>query len=255
VSHRRACVFCKSTENKITKEDVWPLWLRKVVEGGEGERFERSRVHKTAEGETVSHLKWPEAPLDWKVSGPCEPCNNGWMNRIENETQPILTPMIQHQEVALGPVDQEKLASWATLRVLVGQHGHPAERRRAIPEERYHRFYEARELPNCQIWIARRNGEGSWPTDHHHRELFIHLVGAPDPTAPNAYLTAFAVGHVAFIYWGSNFKQGPTVNLGQNLMPYLLPIWPAISPVRWPAEGLLGATGLEAVIRNLSSFS
>ncbi|HWI96187.1 MAG TPA: hypothetical protein VNS60_09000 [Solirubrobacterales bacterium] len=250
---RRACVFCGSKENKISKEDVWPLWLRKVVEGGEGEMFERARIHTTAQGETVSHLRWPEAPIDWQVSGPCESCNNGWMSQIENEAKPILAPMVQHQEQTLGPIEQETLARWATLRVLMGQHGHPKEKRNAIPEERYHRFFEAREMPNCQIWIARRNGEGAWPTDYHHRELFIELVGAPEPTAPNAYVTAFAVGHVAFICWGSQFKKGPTVDVGDNMRPFLLPIWPDILPVRWPPDGVLGPNGLEAVARNLSS--
>lgn len=253
MSHR-ACVFCESTENKISKEDVWPRWLRKVVEGGEGEIFERSRIHETPDGDTVSHLEWPEAPIDWQVSGPCEPCNNRWMSQVESETKPILAPMIRHEELSLGPVEQETLARWATLRVLMGQHGHPRERRRAIPEESYHRFYRAGELPTCQIWIARRNGEGSWPTDYHHRELFIELVGAPQPTAPNAYITAFAVGHVAFVYWGSQFKQGPTIDVGEDMSPFLLPIWPDISSVQWPPRGLLGETGLEAVVKNLSSF-
>lgn len=208
----------------------------------------------TQDGETVSHKTWPEAPLDWEVSGPCDPCNCGWMEDIETETQTILTPMLRHEDAELGPVEQETLARWATLRVMMGQHGHPRDRRRAIPEESYHRFHEARELPNCQVWVARRSGEGPWPTDYHHRELFIQLVGTPEPTAPNAYVTAFAVGHVAFVYWGSQFKQGPTVDVGADMRSFLLPIWPDIAPVRWPPRGVLGGTGLEAVVRNLSSF-
>jgi hypothetical protein len=253
---RRQCIFCESADNKISKEHVWPKWLRSVVEGGEGEMHERSRIHTTADGETVSHLTWNEAPIDWEVSGPCEPCNRGWMEEIEKEAAPILTPLIQHQEgIDLGPVEKETLARWATLRVLVGQHGHPRDRRRAIPPDRYHRFYESREMPNCQAWMARRNGEGPWPTDYHHRELFIHLVGRPDPTTPNAYLTSFAVGHVAFVFWGSSFKQGPTVDVGENLRTYLLPLWPDIDPILWPPAGLLGPTGLNAVMQGLSTFT
>ncbi|HEU5063300.1 MAG TPA: hypothetical protein VFT79_09150 [Solirubrobacterales bacterium] len=253
-SKRRACIFCQATDRKINKQHVWPKWMRKVIEGGEDGMFERSRIRTKPDGTVVSQESWQEAPVDWEVSGQCEPCNSGWIEAIEQEIEPILTPMIQHQETVLGPVEQDALARWATLCVMVGQHGHPRDMRHAIAPKQYHRFYEFRELPTCQIWIARRNGEGPWPTDYMHKELFIDLIGGPETTAPNAYVAAFAVGHVAFVYWGSQFKQGPTVDIGDDLRPYLLPIWPDIEPVRWPPEGVLGPTGLKGVVRNLSSF-
>jgi hypothetical protein len=233
---------------------VWPKWLRKIVEGGTGDPIGHSRIHKTAEGETIRSESWEDIPLNWEVKGPCEPCNTGWMEGVESETRPVLTPLIQHKDRTLDPCDQEVLARWATIRVMMAQLAYPAGKRDAIQPESYHRFFEVGELPNCQIWLARRNGEGPWPTDYHHRELFITLAGLPEPATPNAYVAAFAVGHVAFFYWGSQFKQGPVLTLGENLMPYLLPIWPEISPVRWPPRAVLGPTGLEAIVRELSTF-
>lgn len=251
---RSACVFCKATDRKISKEHVWPKWLRKIVEGGEGDPIGHSRVHETAERETIRDESWEDIPFNWQVKGPCEPCNTGWMEGIESETRPVLTPLIQHESRTLDPCDQEALSRWATIRVMMALLGHPAGKRGTISSERYHRFYEAGELPNCQIWVAQRNGQGPWPADYVYNELFLTLAESPEPAAANAYVTAFAVGHVAFVYWGSQFKQGPTVEIGENLRPYLLPIWPDVSAVRWPPEGVLGATGLEAVVKNLSAF-
>lgn len=246
-------MFCKSTENKISKEHVWPKWLRKVIEGGEGEPQEHSRIHTTRDAKTLRHETWTDIPINRQVAAPCKECNEGWMEGIETETRPVLTPMIQHESVDLDPSDQEILARWATLRVMMIQCMFPPEKRCPIHPERYHRLYEVRELPpKAQIWIARRNGEGPWPTDCAHKELFI---ATPESAGPNAYITAFAVGHVAFVYWGHEVEDGATVNLGEGMRPYLLPIWPDIDAIRWPPVGLLGAAGIEVVVENLVATS
>jgi len=251
---RRACVFCKASDRKISKEHVWPKWLRKVIEGAdEGTRSEQGRIIRTRDGETLWHDTWEDIAINWQVAAPCRPCNEGWMEGIEDETRPILTPLIQHEDAELGPLEKETLARWATLRVMMAQYIDPAERPKAITKERYHRFYEVRELPpNAQIWMARRNGEGSWPLDAGRRELFI---GEERPPKPNAYISAFAVGHVAFVFWGHEVENGATVRIGDGMKPYLLPIWPEIDPVSWPPPGLLGPRGLHTVVDNLIRMS
>jgi hypothetical protein len=252
-NNRRACVFCKATDRKIAKEHVWPKWLRKVIESGEGEPQEQSRIHTTRDGETLRHETWTDIPINRQVAAPCKGCNEGWMEGIESETRPILTPMIQHESVNLDPCDQEVLARWATLRVMMAQYMFPPEKHRPIRPERYHRFYEAKELPpKAQVWIARRNGEGPWPTHCVHKELFI---ATPKSSGPNAYITAFAVGHVAFVYWGHEVKDGATLRIGKGMKPFLLPIWPEIDPIRWPPVGLLGETDIDAVVENLVATS
>jgi hypothetical protein len=136
---------------------------------------------------------------------------------------------------------------------MMAQYLDPADRPKIIPAERYHRFYEVRELPpRAQIWMARRNGEGPWPIDAKRRELFI---GERRPPGPNAYVSSFAVGHVAFVYWGHEVENGALVNLGDGMKPYLLPIWPDITASPWPPWGLLGADGLSVVTNNLVAMS
>ncbi|HEX5929329.1 MAG TPA: hypothetical protein VFY48_08045 [Solirubrobacterales bacterium] len=249
MNRRRACVFCQATDQKISKEHVFPKWLRKVIEGGEEGLAKHGRIIKARDGETLWEDIWEDIPINYQVAAPCRPCNEGWMEAIEAETRPILTPLIQHQDAELGPLEKETLARWATLRVMMAQYLDPAERPKAIPKERYHRFYEARELPpKAQIWMARRNGEGAWPLDSSRKELFI---GMERPPFPNAYISAFAVGHVAFVYWGHEVEDGATVRIGDGMKPFLLPIWPDINLTSWPPRGLLGARGLDTVVKNL----
>lgn len=246
---RRACVFCGAKDRKISKEHVFPKWLRRFIEGGEEGQVRRSRIHSTSDGEIVRAESWPEAPIDWQVAAPCQECNQGWMEEIEREARPVLVPMLKDERAALGPVEQNTLARWITLRLMMAQHAYPAERRRAIRPEQYERFYSARELPPAtQTWMARYSGAGPWPTNYTHREMFI----ATDTSGePNAYITGFSVGYVAFVVWGHYVADGATVHLGEGMRPYLTPIWPALDEAFWPPPGLLGAYGLETVVQNL----
>jgi hypothetical protein len=250
---RRACVFCQARDRKITKEHVWPKWLRLVIEGGEGPLLDRKRVHLTRDGEVVTQDTWREFPIDWEVSGPCKPCNEGWMERIEGATQPILKPMLRDEPVQLEVAAQDTLAQWATLRMMMAQHGHPKDRRRSIPETRYHGFYRRLQIPpGVQIWLARYDGSGAWPTNYVHREITI----SGEPLAqPNTYLAAFSVGYVAFVYWGHEVEDGAIAHPGEGMKPFLVPIWPPTRTVSWPPRGLLGATGLDAVVENLVGTS
>jgi hypothetical protein len=112
-------VFCGATGRKITKEHIWPRWLRKFIELGEGPPIRHSRSRITPEGETVHHDEWSAIPIDWQVKGPCKPCNEGWMEELETVARPILVPMLEDKTVVLDALDQQTLARWATLRVLM----------------------------------------------------------------------------------------------------------------------------------------
>jgi hypothetical protein len=144
------------------------------VELGEGPPVGRSRTHARGE-QMLSHVEWREAPFDWQVKAPCKPCNEGWMEALEGQAREVLPPMLDDTRVVLDAVQQHTLAKWATLRVLMGQHGHPPGMR-AIPETN--------------------------SPDH----------GEPD--RPNAYVVGFTVGYVAFLYWGHEIEDGLQIDLG-----------------------------------------
>jgi alkylhydroperoxidase family enzyme len=68
------------------------------------------------------------------VTDICEVCNDGWMSRLEQEAQPILTPMLLDESRTFTAPEQQTVATWATKTTLVmqganigGEHFTPAE--------------------------------------------------------------------------------------------------------------------------------
>lgn len=243
-------MFCGATDRKLSNEHVWPRWLRNYIELGTGPPIGHSRIHATSSGQTLSEATWSAIPIDWQVKAPCKFCNEGWMERLEAETRPILIPMLEDRAVVLDEPSQDKLSRWATLRMLMAQHGHPPNKQPVLAET-YHRFFRSGAPPvGAQIWTGRYSGAGAWPTNYHHVELFFSGQNRPEPVHPNGYAVAFSVGYVAFLYWGHELHDGPAIDLG-GLAPYFVPIWPAVPSVEWPPTGLIGAGGLEGAIRRL----
>ena len=120
-----------------------------------------------------------------------------------------------------------------------------------IPADAYPRFHRSRDIPwVAQIWTGRYGGAGAWPTEYQRVELFVSRSG-PEPPSPNAYVAAFSVGYVAFLYWGISIKDGPVLDIGRSLAEYFMPIWPVGAPTGWPPSGVIGADGLRAAIRDL----
>lgn len=57
-----------------------------------------------------------------KVRAVCQPCNSGWMNRLEDKARPILTELIQGNPVALDHNQTGLLASWVAMKCMILEH-------------------------------------------------------------------------------------------------------------------------------------
>lgn len=247
---RSACVFCGATNRKLSKEHVWPKWLRKLIELGEGPRIQHSRI-RSQRGQVVERTDWPAIPIDWQVKAPCKPCNETWMDRLERECRPRLIPMLRNEMVTLDADDQRALAKWVTLKALMAQYGHPPGMQ-VIPPQSYHRFYRSQALPpGAQIWTGRYDGAGAWPCDYQHLPLYMTPGAGPEPASPNANFAAFTIGYVAFLYFGHELESGPVFTPRSSVSRYWQPIWPTSPMVVWPPAGLIGADGLERLMRSL----
>jgi hypothetical protein len=82
------CRFCGATNRQITKEHVWPDWLRDylppVSELGDIERYSPG----------TKRQRLPQPFLRTTVRAFCDGCNSGWMADIEAAAKPIVGPMV-----------------------------------------------------------------------------------------------------------------------------------------------------------------
>lgn len=120
----RRCPFCGTTTN-LTKEHVWPQWLRdtpgamELLANDHGERTPNLRSVMTTDDEgryqseevRLGHwaLRLPNVTVDV-----CKPCNTGWMSQLESCVAGLLKPLlIDQRPITLGEDDQRLLATWA----------------------------------------------------------------------------------------------------------------------------------------------
>ena len=138
----RRCAFCE-TEGPLTREHVWPQWLKEVLPQGLqwfGMEVEENGVKtpRIWQGETISAT----------VRRVCRECNNGWMSRIEEYSRPLLTPLVLGERRSLSPQDQEIAATWGFKTILMLQFLNRADQRE-IPRDQYRWFFQHQTPPSA----------------------------------------------------------------------------------------------------------
>ena len=112
------------------------------------------------------------------------------------------------ENAALGPIEQEAPARWATFRVLMGGLAHPKEKCRVIRPERSTAITikgTACPGPTLDRPSERRRGVADGLLA---QRAACRNTGS---SGSNAYFTAFAVGHMAFVSLGHEVEDGATV--------------------------------------------
>src|SRR5882672_9435287 len=91
----RACMFCSSTNN-LNKEDMLPVWFRKIIlerGGSKVEAYFGNRPPKIFGGPLKSRCV-------------CTSCNCGWMSTLEACAKKILTPLMTDISFSLDSLQQ-----------------------------------------------------------------------------------------------------------------------------------------------------
>src|SRR6266568_7486843 len=95
----RRCAFCGDSGG-MTKEHVWPQWLREHAGELEPVRFahtagfERSAADAFRETRTVT-VQQPGSVLNLVARAVCARCNSGWMSQLEERVRPLLLGLIE----------------------------------------------------------------------------------------------------------------------------------------------------------------
>lgn len=163
-ARRMQCIFCGSTA-KLTREHVFPQWLREVFPDlGEADYLRRLVTFSRDE----SHQR-PGRTFDVVVRDVCEECNNGWMSALEEQARPILTPMLRDEPRTLTAPEQHVVATWPTKTMLTIQGANIGGERVASPEQ-YRWFYENQTpLSVSYAWLCRPVARGAACGELHSR--------------------------------------------------------------------------------------
>jgi hypothetical protein len=194
------CVFCGNTKG-ISVEDILSKWMSRELK----RRFPipvRFQAQRSTPGE--ADRPYQNELLVMKAKVVCQrPCNNGWMNDMENDVKPIITGMLWGYPRRLTQRQQGIIASWVTMKLMVSEYAYgeenpiyftPAER----AAMRTHRAIPAGTL----IWSTLLLDKGAALVTHRH--LQFPVVGHPGRTVAG-YAAAFVVGRLALLLLSHRF--------------------------------------------------
>lgn len=170
------CAFCGADE--ASEEHVFPRWISRALQ---------TRGELTIRRD---HGPQPVRLIPVVTNSVCRLCNNTWLSVLENDTRPILEPMLFADRAALNPDEQRILATWAFKTALMLDLA--GDQQIAVG---FHReFAIARQPPrDALVWIGGYMG----PMAVVALEQALQL-GAPDDELPKALVSTFTVGRCLF---------------------------------------------------------
>src|SRR4051812_36711425 len=116
-STRKDCAFCGEPfgpARKRTGEHAWAQWLGELIPN-EGEPIRHTIRTGGLEGPILG--QWETKELSVVANQVCKPCNNEWMNDLENDAKPYLATLVRGRGRTLYSKGQTALAAWATKTV------------------------------------------------------------------------------------------------------------------------------------------
>lgn len=118
---KRVCIFCDGAS--VSKEHVWSSWLHPHLAEYRTASFDEVRQTYAGPMRVGADLRKKEGwSANKLVRAVCRDCNSGWMNRLEAEARPYLTPLVEGRPVTLSPEAVEAVSRWIALKVMVCEH-------------------------------------------------------------------------------------------------------------------------------------
>jgi hypothetical protein len=262
----KPCVFCGATAT-LTNAHVLSQPIRAAFNDHSVTGSFVYRQSRQADGSHAAHShsgSW----VDVKARVECTGCNGGWTREIEESVSVILPQLIEGQQMQLTTQDQQALASWSVLTVLLLQHTHSRAARLVIPPSDYVGFYGARSptaLMKVFTGYLEPPGQGSrveasaeyLAEDRSMADIarLLEYDGLPAPVDMRAYTATLRLG-----FWVSHVLRVGSPQFiervspaGPALSPCLLTIWPADNALTWPPRSLAAIGGLMGLARSIDS--
>jgi len=261
------CILCRQHSDDLSKEDVIPKWMRKVLPVSGPVQYvniSKDVVYSTDDTMVLT--------LRGTV---CHKCNNEPLSQLEELVKPLISDALIGTISAFSADSQRIIATWAVKEALLIEMACKEIRGYGFaPQSHFEWLYEVlcrkdpSPPPGSQVFLGALDPDGlpAWNVASVFGDKLKHpesQVAQPiraDQIIPSAYVALFSFGCLVFSVFGQDFRQGtvrPTeyvrpdgVRLGQLQPPtrfsrHLLTIWPYFHPVvAWPPAARLGVGDL-----------
>jgi hypothetical protein len=262
----RACIFC-GAEATLTNAHVLSQPVRAAFSDPSVTGSFIFRQSKQSDGSQAAHSH-PGGWVDVKARAECGRCNAGWTREIEESVSVILPQLIKGQQTPLSIQDQQALASWSVVTILLLQHTHSRAARLVIPASDYvgvHETNSPTSLMKVFTGYLDPPGRGS-PVEASAEYLaedrsmadisrLLEADSLPPPVDMSAYTATlrlgFWVAHLLRV--GSPQFMERVSPAGPALSPCLQTIWPAQNALVWPPRSLATIGGLMALARSIDN--
>jgi hypothetical protein len=228
---KRTCVFCGGTP--LTREHHPPQWINKYFDQPHATDWIVACRGDAEESWGTSRTLSPNSPRLV-----CEPCNTGWMSRIEGVTEPILGPMTQGVGRVLDQETQLAVATWLVKSALVvARQG--AQVHATMYREAFDQFYrDARPSDAYEIYVGATNDLNLSLLTF--RPVAVNNQTAQISASSHAFAHVVAIGH----FLGAVVYRDPRVVTKPANPKFVRRIWPVSTSFIWPSGPFLP---LEAV--------
>jgi hypothetical protein len=227
----RECAFCPAAA-KLSGEHIWSDWMNALFPGKKAFRKINERMEVTK--------SWTSSQLDWKAKVVCEPCNNGWMSKIESRhAKPAMADLIAGKlDIPIPQSRANSIALFAFKTAVILEHLNRSRTIHIFPRQVRHRFRETLEIPdNVRMWMAGflPPGKGRCVTLYHE---------ASNPDSLELYVCSYCVGRFVFQVVAERTPTFLTLFPVARFEHLAVPFWPRVpTGFVWPPEAVLKTVG------------
>jgi hypothetical protein len=259
------CIFC-GVQAPLTNAHVLAEPIRAAFNDPSVIESRVYRRSKQAEGSHAEHSNagsW----VDVKARVECESCNSGWTQQIEQSVSTILPRLIHGERMRITVEDQQALAAWSVVTVLLLQHTHSRAARVVIPARDYADTYQGKS-PTALMkvftgYVEPPGREGPVEASAEFLaedrgmadvERVLASDGLPPPLDMHAYTATLRLG-----FWVAHVLRLGSPDFIERMSPEgflgpcLATIWPAQDAITWPPRSLSSIGGLMSLARSIDN--
>jgi hypothetical protein len=217
------CIFCGS--DPVTREHVYNrAWIERLAPHATSFTNERAVGYRRP----VTVNTWVSSEADVVVKCVCADCNNGWMNALDANAEPMVSSLcLGEQRVVVKPAALTVFATWAVKMGLVME---CLMSPMVVPQTVRSHLHRERTPPSgVRAWIATME---TWEAET--RTTPTTLESAPAAGAvEQAYLATFRMLHlVVQVLVPLDTRLHPEHDEWGAL--HSEPAWPRAEPLEWP---------------------